>query len=326
LIQTYRRERWYFWFVLLAFIFAGPGFVAYANADLSAGPTLFVLERFFLLSHVILAPLIAFGLGLASERLAALLPRLRGQALVAVTAAALLIALSSVVTNYPTIDQSQNHVARHLAEDILSTTKPGTLLLVGGDEVDLPLLYLQTVEGRQLGVKLVLTPLLPGDWYVKQLRRRYPDLNIPFERDDPRSGTMKSLIDANQDRPIAMVGKPLDDSTEGTYWFYRYGVIDVVEPMSKDLTLPQMISDNEELFKRYRPPLPEEIKRKSFEETILKHYTVTLLAVARESEKARFYQEARKWYERAVAMDPSLSEAQEALLRLENQNNATLRR
>src|SRR4029077_3259743 len=204
-----------------------------------------------------------------------------------------------------------------LAEDILSTTKPGTLLLVGGDEIVLPLLYLQAVEGRQLGVKLVLTPLLPGEWYIKQLRRRYPDLVIPFDRHDPRSGTMKSLIDANQGHPIAVVGKPLDESTEGSYWFYRYGVVDLVEPMAKDLTLPQMINDNEEMLGRYRPPSPDEIKKKSFEETILSHYTATLLAVGRESEKARFYLEAKKWYERAVSMDPNLSEAREALVRLE---------
>jgi Protein of unknown function (DUF2723) len=317
LIQTYRREHWYFWFVLLAFIFAGPGFVAYANIDLSTGPTLFVLERFFLLSHVIVAPLMAFGLSLAAERLAAFLPKLRAQTLMVVTATALLIASGTVLTNYTMIDQSKNHVARRLAEDILSTTKPGTLLLVGGDEIVLPLLYLQAAEGQQLGVKLVLMPLLPGEWYVKQLRRRYPDLIIPFDRYDLRSGTMKSLIDANQGHPIAVVGKPLDESTEGSYWFYRYGVIDLVEPMAKDLTLPQMINDNEELLGRYRPPSPEEIKKKSFEETILSHYTATLLAVGRESEKARFYPEAKKWYERAVSMDPNLSDAREALVRLE---------
>jgi len=317
LIQTYRHERWYFWFVLLAFMFAGPGFVAYANVDLSSGPTLFVLERFFLLSNVIVAPLVGFGLLLVSERLTAIAPKVRAHALLVVTVMALLIASGGVWANYTAIDQSRNHVARRLAEDILSTTKPGTLLLVGGDEIVLPLLYLQAVEGRQLGVKLVLTPLLPGEWYVKQLRRRYPDLVIPFDRHDSRSGTMKSLMDANQDNPIAVVGKPLDESTEGSYWFYRYGVIDMVEPMAKDLTLPQMLSDNEELLKRYRPPSPDEIKQKTFEETILAHYTATLLAVGRESEKARFYPEAKKWYGRALSMNPNLLEAQEALLRLE---------
>ena len=205
----------------------------------------------------------AFGLSLAAERLAAFLPKLRAQTLMVVTATALLIASGTVLTNYTMIDQSKNHVARRLAEDILSTTKPGTLLLVGGDEIVLPLLYLQAAEGQQLGVKLVLMPLLPGEWYVKQLRRRYPDLIIPFDRYDLRSGTMKSLIDANQGHPIAVVGKPLDESTEGSYWFYRYGVIDLVEPMAKDLTLPQMINDNEELLGRYRPPSPEEIKKKA---------------------------------------------------------------
>src|SRR5262249_54945110 len=31
IVEAYRRQRWYFWFSLLAFLFAGPAFVAYAN-------------------------------------------------------------------------------------------------------------------------------------------------------------------------------------------------------------------------------------------------------------------------------------------------------
>jgi hypothetical protein len=316
MIQAYRQQRRYFWFVLLAFVFAGPVFVAYANINLSLGPTLFVLERFFLLSHVIAAPLMAFGLLFIATHLAASFRTIRAQAITVVTGAALLIALTSVPMNYNELDQSKNHVARRAAEDILSTARPGTLLLAAGDEVALPLLYLQAVETRRLEVTLVLMPMLPGEWYVRQLRQRYPDLVIPFTHYDGRAGTMKALVDANQGRPIAVVGQLLDETTEGAYWFYRYGLIDLLQPISKDITLPEMISDNEELLSRYRYPLPNEIKPKSFERNIVIQYAASALAVGLQCENARQWSEARKWFQRALTIYPEFSQAQQALTRI----------
>ncbi len=160
-------------------------------------------------------------------------------------------------------------------------------------------------------------PMLPGEWYVKQLRQRYRDIVIPFERHDGRSGTMKALIDANPGRPIAIIGKPLDESAEGSYWSYPYGLVSLVEPMAKDITLSQTIADNEQLFRRYKPPSPDEIKSKTFERRVLTHYAATALVLGRECENARLYSEARKWFERAVVMDPNLVEAQQALARVE---------
>src|SRR5437879_5757420 len=66
-IHAFQRARWYFWFSLLAFIFAGPFFIWISDLNLAAAPSsLFVLQRFFLLSQVTLTPLIAFGVpGLA---------------------------------------------------------------------------------------------------------------------------------------------------------------------------------------------------------------------------------------------------------------------
>ncbi len=315
-IQAYQQRRQYFWFVLLAFVFAGPLFAAYANINLSLGPTLFVLERFFLLSHVIVAPLIAFGLRFIATHLAASFRAIRAQANIFVTSGALLIALSGVAMNYNAVDQSKNRIARRIAEDILSTAQPGTLLLVAGDEVALPLLYLQTVEAQRPEVTLLVMPMLAGEWYVRQLRRRYPDLVVPFTHYDGKSGTVKALADANQSRPIAFVGPLPDESTEGSFWFYRYGLIDLLQPMSANMTLPQMIRDNEELLSRYRLPLSSEIKPNSFEQNIIIHYAASALAVGLQCENARQLNDARKWFERALAIYPEFPQARQALTRI----------
>jgi 4-amino-4-deoxy-L-arabinose transferase-like glycosyltransferase len=315
-IGAYRRRRWYFWFSLSAFTFAGLAFAAYANINVEIPISLSVLERFFLLSHVAVAPLIAIGILEVAEGIAAILPGLRARAKAVVTVITLLIAAGVAFEKYSALDQRDNHIASRLGQDVLATLEPGSILLAGGDEVVLPLLYVQTVERFRPDVTLVMMPLLPADWYVRQLRERFPNLNVPFDRYNAKSGTMKDLLDANRQRPIAVIGNLLDNSPEGSYWFYRHGLVSVVEPMEKDVKLRQMVADNEQLLSRYRPPSPSAIKPRSFEPGVLTLYAAPSLAVGQELEKGRQYVEARSWYQRALAQDPHLHSAREALSRI----------
>jgi len=315
-VYAYRRCRWYFWFSTFAFAFAGPIFVSYANINLSVPLTRFVLERFYLLSHVVLAPLIAFSVLLGAELLARLASRVRSRAADIATAVVLAVLLGGVVANYGEIDQSRNHVTRRFAEDILATLEPSSILVMNGDEVIMPLTYLQEVEGRRPDVSLIAMPFLYTDWYVPQLRRHYPNLVVPFERYDGRSGTMKALVEANPVRPVAVVGIASEESLKGSYWFYRRGLIEAVEPMSKDVRLDEMIADNEQLFSRYRPPFPADIKSHSLEQSILTHYATPAFVVAQQCEQLAYYSQARTWYERTLTLDPSVSQARDALSRL----------
>src|SRR5262249_42606156 len=154
---------------MLAFGFTGPIFVAYANINLSVPLTSFVLERFYLLSHVVLAPLMSFGVLFTAELLSLVLPAFRTRATSVATAAALVPVLAGVITNYSEIDQRNNHAARRFAEDIFATLVPGSILVLNGDEVINPLAYLQAVEGYRPDVAIVEMPLLPTDWYIAQL-------------------------------------------------------------------------------------------------------------------------------------------------------------
>jgi len=315
-IHDHRRPRWYFWFLGLGFTFSAPFFAGVANMNLDATAAAWVFGRFFLLSHVLLAPLMALGIAGAAEAIAARTRGISVRATEAVAAAVVLIAIGGAVARYATMDQSNNHVARRLAEDVFMTVEPGSILLAAGDEVDLPLLYLQTVEGHRRDVTLILMPLLTADWYVRQLRERYPNLVLPFARHDGKSGTMKAFIDANRQRTIAVIGKLPDNTPEGSYWLYRYGLVAVVEPMAKDVTLPEMIADNERLLARYRPPSPSAIRPQTFERAVLTLYAIAPYMVGQDCEKLQSYAEARVWYQRAAAQDPNLTLAREALDRI----------
>ena len=301
-VQAYRQRRWYFWFSLTAFLFTGPLFAAYANMNISAPLARFVLERFYLLPQVVLAPVSAFGL-------AALAGRRRILGSVVVLAAVTVL----VVTTYEKVDQSKNHAARALAEDILASLEPHSILVVNGDEVIMPLSYLQDAEGQRPDVALVAFPFLLTDWYAPQLRRRHPDLVIPFERYGGNTGTLKALFDANPGRPAAVDGITDEASLHGSYWFYRRGLVSVVEPVSKDVSVDQMIADNERLLSRYRPPAPDSIKSNSLEPSILTHYATPAFVVGQQCKELHYDRQAREWFERALALDPSLTQVRDLL-------------
>jgi hypothetical protein len=318
-IEAYRARRWFFWFTLLAFVFAGPFFIWITNLNITTAPSaLFVLERFFLLSHVVLAPLMAFGVLLVARTIA------RAPAMSPLssrlTAAACLIAIAlSAAINYRHLDESRNFIARRFAEDVFSLTQPHSILLVSGDGFAFPLTYLQTVEHAGSGTTLIVLPTLLGEWYAQQLRTRYPELTIPFDRYDRATKNVKALIEANPGRTIALAGALGDDhSVDSDYWPYQQGLLTVIMPRSQDRDLATVLSENEQLLSRCHPPAPGSARMNTFEADIVSIYTFPALRLGDMCVAAGLKNEARSWYQRALQINPQSSQAWEALARLEH--------
>jgi hypothetical protein len=318
-IQAYRSRRWYFWFSIIAFVFAGPFFIWISNLNIATAPSaLFVLQRFFLLSLVVLAPLVAFGILFIAELIASTVPVLRNAALPMVAILGLIAVGTTVTTRYRQLDQSHNSVARFFGEDVFATAEPGSILLGTGDGLVLPLIYLQTVEGVGQHVTLIAFPLLYADWYVRQLRERHPDFIIPFDRYDPGSNNLKMLVEANPNRKFYLVGSisDADHSLDHDYYAYQHGLLNIIESKSKRFTIQEMVDDNEQLSKRYCPPAPQAIRSETFEHDILDVYAWPALRFGGEYERVGAKVEARAWYKRALAIDPDLSLAREGLARV----------
>jgi 4-amino-4-deoxy-L-arabinose transferase-like glycosyltransferase len=306
--HAYRHMRWYFWFVMVGFAAVGPAFVIYSNVNLAVPNLLFVLERFFLLSHVVTAPLMAFGVLLLVEVATSATRGRQRYAQVAVLTTAFAVAAAELVVSYAAVDQSDNHVASDFAEDVLDSLPPNAILLAGGDETVLPISYVQAVEGHRRDVTLIMLGLLQADWYIRQLRESHPDLVLPFRQFDGRSGTTKALVDANQSRPIDVIWAAPDDSLKQNYWYYSRGLVLDLLPVAKDVALDQMTADNERLLAVYRVPSMSTIQPKTFESAILVQYAMAPYRVGEEYELAALYDEARSWYERALTINPEVWE------------------
>ena len=250
-VQAYRRQRWYFWFSLIAFLCVGPLFAWITNLNLATAPSaLFVLQRFFLLPQVVVAPLIAFGVLLIAEVIASSVP---ARPVPLVAGALLIVLVVSVITTYRRVDQSHNRIARSFGEDVFTTVEPHTILLTTGDGFAIPLMYLSIAERKRPDVALIFLPLLPADWYLRQLRERYPDLAVPYDHYDGQRQNLRALIEANPGRPVAIIGTVPDKSLDQYYWSYQRDLVSVMEPASRQITLSEMASDNEQLMERYYP-------------------------------------------------------------------------
>ncbi|MEP6686149.1 MAG: DUF2723 domain-containing protein [Verrucomicrobiota bacterium] len=321
LFYAYRCARWYFWFGLLAFFCAGPFFAFIANINLAAAASaLSVLERFFILSQVIVAPLVAFGVLMIVELIASRWPSLQAAALRVVAAVILIAVAMTVLRNYRSIDQSHNHIARSFAEDVFATVKPGTILLASGDTAVLPLTYLRTVEGFGKKVTLILLPLLPADWYLRQIKERNPDLVVPFEHYDGQVNSLKTLFAANKGRNTAIIGgvRGNDHSLESDYRPYQHGLITLITPRSETITVEEMVRDNEKLLSSYKLPVPGDIKSKSLEPEILYLYALPAFRIGGNYEKAGMKIDARAWYRRALSLNPESQEIRQALARVDS--------
>src|SRR4029077_2982015 len=128
LAYLFRRDRALCWFFGIAAFAAGPGFIAYSNTNLSVAVLQAVLERFFMVVHVVLAPVTALGLVFVGELAAARVGPLWGRrAALATAAAAVAVAIAVAVGSYGTLDQSTDRTARLFGLDTLSAVRPGAI-------------------------------------------------------------------------------------------------------------------------------------------------------------------------------------------------------
>jgi hypothetical protein len=195
----------------LAFLFAGPIFVAYAKSAFPDELTKGVVARFYILPSIPLAVLVGVGAWLVlvwAQRLRR--PALRPIVVVAVVAGALLaVPVASAVVHFNDENHSGDWVDLRYAQDILGPLAPNAILLERGDENYTATEYAQFVEHFRPDVVALDTEQLKSASYVNQIRREHPSVVIPFENYTAgQTNSLNQLVQANIDqRPVYAVGK-----------------------------------------------------------------------------------------------------------------------
>jgi hypothetical protein len=76
--------------------------------------------------------------------------------------------------NWFTHDRSKNYIARDVGYNMLVGLEPDAMIFVNGDNDTYPLWYIQNVEHYRTDVCIVQLSLLNTNWYIRQLRDREP--------------------------------------------------------------------------------------------------------------------------------------------------------
>jgi hypothetical protein len=314
LIRAWRR-RDTFWLCALALLLTGPLFLAYANADVSVALVRSVLERFFVLPHVVAAPLVALGALFVVERAEELHAR---QPMAELATAAVVLVLTVVVAagSWAALDRHDDHGARDFGNDLLASAPQGALLIVAGDAAAFPAQYLRTIEGARPDLSVVQKTYLPADWYVRQLRRRDASVALPFASFGTPAANFRAFLAANATHRPFTAGELFDDSTQGAFVGEPRGLLQLVVPIAATLDPDASARETDRLFGVYRPPDPATVKGRPFEAAVLNDYGLALVRVGREYEAAKRLAEAKPWYEWALRVVPDLPEAKSGLARV----------
>jgi len=207
-----RRHRIEFWALIAAFATSGPFFVLLASSEITTPLTEGILQRFYLLSSVIVAIAIGAGVLYMMALIGSWSPAKAGM-IVAATAMIATVGYGALVAfRFDDVDQSDNYVAREYGRDILARLEPNAMLLSRGDHNYTSLVHAQFVEGLRPDVALVEIELLQRDFYLDELHRRYPALEFPFDVYNDNVNSLIDLVEANIDRmPIYLAGPmPVD--------------------------------------------------------------------------------------------------------------------
>ena len=195
-----RRRSWAVTVALgLAFVATGPAF-AWANAlDVDSEATLAYFERFTTMCQVPLA--IAFGAAVAAA--VAWVDGRRGPSFA--MGAAIVVGVVWSVARVADIDLRDDRRGLAYAHDLVRATPGNAIVLLSGDEPAAAGDYVCAVE-RACGERAVFSPgMLSMPWKMAEIRRRYPDLSIPWT-DGPALRRVHEIVGAAPStRPVVVM-------------------------------------------------------------------------------------------------------------------------
>jgi hypothetical protein len=98
----------------------------------------------------------------------------------------------------PTMDLSGDMQARNFIDMAVKEIPENAIVIVNGDEETFSLWYAQAALGLRPDMVIVSEGLIDFDWYVKNLKDNYPDINIP----EFKQTRMFEFVSANPSRKV----------------------------------------------------------------------------------------------------------------------------
>ncbi len=291
--------------LVLAFVVAGPAFVAYANPSIDNPVVYGVLERFYVLPSIFVAVLVGAGVAQVATVLR--------QPWHLAAAALGLIPVVALVLHTPQMDQSTNTVDHDYGFDVLTPLEPNALFLLTGDAATMAVDYVQMVDGYRPDVVSLNMEKLKLATYVSQIRRQDKGIAIPFDAYVPGGDAMARLVKANLGaRPVYLLGQPGDSAFMDHFEAQRAGFALKLLPRGSGADLYALVETNLDVLQHAHFP-ERAFPETTFEAGIAKDYGALAFDVAYVLDDGAHDEEAIRFYRLALRLDPTYAPAEKNL-------------
>ena len=234
-------------------------FLFYASFPLVDNFMVATYERFLLPLYILVIPVIAYGL-VALELLFTkfigylFISKTKLQIVIQLALASFLIyPLGLFMVDYPKISiLKSDFTAENLGKDILSSIPPNSMLIITTDTPLFDTQYVYYALNRWPDVKLIHLTKLTTPYYLQQLKRFYPDLELP-ETNNSSQKVFTSFINDNY-KKFPIYSKLVVETNEGTW--VPYGLLfRYLKNEDKKVDDESILAENERLWSSYHDPL-----------------------------------------------------------------------
>jgi len=291
-----------FTFLLLIFLLLGPLFIFISRSPVHPFAQKGILERFFLPS------MIPFSIWIALELIVII--NIFQKYLGIFSKLMLFVFLLPLFLNFSKVDQSKNMLFEEFGKDIFRILPQDSIFLVSTDEGQMSSTYLQIAQNMRPDIKIVNYTLLIRQWYQNNLKKRYPNLVLPWQKFDQniRSHTETAVIICNEivpDNPTFLDYQyPEFQSSSNNACSYK--------PIGTliSLGLPQNKLSDEDIAKNYDfwQPKVDKLKQNNSKDirtrTVLIAYSNSLSFLAVSLFDLNKTQQARQLFEEAFQISP----------------------
>lgn len=200
-----------------AFLLTAVVFPLMANVKIRGIFDVATIERFYLLPTIAFLYFVAFGMNAllsAAEKGLSRLPAREDIRRGVLWVISLLVALPFLLPSSSTsvkVNLKYDPLGETYIKDLVHCVEEGSLLFVPGDVPIQLLEYYKTVLGDHKDLVILIETFITNGWYIKTIRKWYPDLHLPSNREVEealqydtlqfRSWLMNYLIDHNPQIP-----------------------------------------------------------------------------------------------------------------------------
>jgi tetratricopeptide (TPR) repeat protein len=301
-ILNFKRRKIFQTYLALAFFFSGIFFVLFAKVPAENALLLGVFHRFFILP----ALFFALWIGLGMDAIWAWIEKRNLRRFVGFSPIPLALGLIAwqFTSNVDEADYRENYIAEDFAHNILSSLPGYSLFFVRGDVASMGVDYLQMVLRKRPDVICLDQAKLTYDWYYRQVKERFPNLNLPGERYEGGQIKNKDLIAANIGRrPVSFMSFK-EESYQQEFRAAPVGLVYRMLPKSQSFSLEELEKHNERLYASFaKRGWEKKYPATSFENEIVQIYAEPFFRLAFEFEQAGQFAKADLYYNKALAMN-----------------------